>query len=495
MQGRQAVSRAAFPSRARAIVDQLAERLTFVELRTRPVHPETRAALARRWAELPDGVKTPSQTLGQHAVGCEGTHGVFPKCNLACTPCYHSRDANQVAVDGGHTRREVTEQMALLRRLRGPRAHAQLIGGEVTLLPPDDHAATLQVMRDHGRDPMSMTHGDIDYAYLEALALGPDGRARFRRLSFAGHFDMMMFGRRDIARPPDEAALTPYRLRFAAMFQRLQREHGVRHFLAHNMTVTPTNLGQIAGVVRACREAGFGLFSFQPAAFVGDDRRWHEGYREATGDDVWAEVEKGVGTRLPFRALQIGDERCNRTTYGFYVGPDYYPILDDEDPVDLRLRDAFLARFGGVSFSGTEPGVLAVKVLRVVLRHPGVAGRFLGWAARRGRRIGLRPLLRHGIRPCTFVMHSFMDATDVAPAWDALRRGETCAEPRLKDTQDRLRACSYAMAHPESGELVPACVQHSVLDPVENVALRRLLPLTPVDRGTRRTSRPVGARV
>jgi hypothetical protein len=33
------------------------------------------------------------------------------------------------------------------------------------------------------------------------------------------------------------------------------------------------------------------------------------------------------------------------------------------------------------------------------------------------------------------------------------------------------------MAHPETGELVPACVQHSVLDPVENVKLRRLLPI------------------
>jgi hypothetical protein len=35
------------------------------------------------------------------------------------------------------------------------------------------------------------------------------------------------------------------------------------------------------------------------------------------------------------------------------------------------------------------------------------------------------------------------------------------------------------MAHPEHGELVPACVQHSVLDPQENLRLQRLLPLTP----------------
>ena len=118
-------------------------------------------------------------------MGCEGTHGVFPKCNLACTPCYHSRDANRVAISGEHTRSEVREQMALLHRIRGPRAHAQLIGGEVSLLPAEDHAATLQIMRAHGREPMSMTHGDFDDDYLLALALGPDGTPQLPRLSFA----------------------------------------------------------------------------------------------------------------------------------------------------------------------------------------------------------------------------------------------------------------------------------------------------------------------
>ena len=33
------------------------------------------------------------------------------------------------------------------------------------------------------------------------------------------------------------------------------------------------------------------------------------------------------------------------------------------------------------------------------------------------------------------------------------------------------------MAHPDTGELVPACVQHALLDPAENLELRRLLPI------------------
>ena len=93
-----------------------------LERATRPVDPETRAALDRRWAELPEAVRTSAQTLGRAGMGCEGTHGVFPRCNFSCTPCYHSRQSNQVRVDGSHTVAEVEAQMAFLRASRAPHA-------------------------------------------------------------------------------------------------------------------------------------------------------------------------------------------------------------------------------------------------------------------------------------------------------------------------------------------------------------------------------------
>jgi hypothetical protein len=446
----------------------------------RPVDPEFAAVLVRRWAELPDSARTAGQVLGRHGVGCEGTHGVFPQCNLACTPCYHSRDANRVRIDGPHTLAQVREQMGLLRRLRGPRAHAQLIGGEVTLLDPDDHAEALRVMQAHGREPMSMSHGDVDYEYLERLVLGPGGRRRLRRVSFAAHFDSLMFGRRGIPRPPDEASLNPYRERFAAMFVRLRREHKVRCFLAHTMTVTPANLGQVAGVVRDCRAMGYGMFSFQPAAFVGDERRWHENYRDVTGGKVWAQIERGVGARLDFHVFEHGDVRCNRAAYGFWCGDRWYPFLDGGDRRDLAVRDAFFRYFGAVSFTGTPPALLAVRLALVVAAHPRVVALAAGWAARAARRVGLRRLLRCHIRPVSYVMHQFMDAADVTRAWELMQRGQASGEPRIRATQERLAACHYAMAHPENGTLVPACVQHGVLDPAENHALRTLLPIPAV---------------
>lgn len=446
----------------------------------RPVDPEFAAALSRRWAGLPETARTAGQALGRHAVGCEGTHGVFPQCNLACTPCYHSRDANQVRVDGPHTLAQVEAQLSLLRDLRGPRAHAQLIGGEVTLLPPDDHAAALQIMRDHGREPMSFTHGDVDYGYLKKLVLGPGGRVRLRRVSFAAHFDSLMFGRRGIPRPPDEASLNPYRERFAAMFARLRREHGVRYFLAHNMTVTPANLGQVASVVRDCAAMGYGMFSFQPAAFVGDERRWHEDYRDVTGDQVWAQIERGAGARLDYRVFEHGDVRCNRAAYGFWAGDRWYPFLDGADPRDLAVRDAFFRYFGPVSFTGTPAPLLAARIALITAAHPGVLPLAARWAARTVRRAGLRRLLRHRVRPVSYVMHQFMDAADVQPAWELMQRGQASADPRIRATQERLAACHYAMAHPEHGTLVPACVQHGVLDPEENRNLRTMLPMPTV---------------
>jgi hypothetical protein len=450
----------------------------------RPGDPEFVAAMARRWAELPESARTPGQVLGRHGVGCEGTHGVFPKCDLACTPCYHSRDANRVRVDGAHTVAQVEAQLGLLRAVRGPRAHAQLIGGEVTLLDPDDHAAALAMMRRHGREPMSFTHGDFGYDYLKRLVLGPDGRVRLRRVSFAAHFDMFMFGRRGIARPPDEASLNPYRARFAGMFSRLRREHGVRYFLAHNMTVTPGNLGQVAAVVRDCRAMGYRMFSFQPAAFVGDDRRWREPYRDVTTEAVWAQIERGAGARLDYHVFEHGDVRCNRVAYGFWAGDRWYPFLDGSDPRDLAVRDAFFRYFGPVSFTGTPAPLLAVTIVGVVARHPQVAVLAVRWLLRSARRTGLRRLLRHGAQPVSYVMHQFMDAADVAPAWELMRRGRVSGDLRIRATQERLAACSYAMAHPEDGTLVPACVQHAVLDPAENRELRRLLPIAEV-RGTR----------
>lgn len=464
------------------------------ELATRPIHPDTRIALDRRWAELPEHARTDNQLLGRCAVGCEGTHGVFPKCDLTCSPCYHSADANKVRIDGAHTLSEVDEQMAFLRTIRGPRSHAQLIGGEVSLLPAEDHAQALLTMREYGREPMSMTHGDFSYEYLLDVVLGPDGRPRFDKVSFAAHFDSLMRGRRGAVRPRSEAELNPFREKFARMFVDLKRDHGVKSYLAHNMTVTPSNVDQVSSVTRDVLEMPFDMMSFQPAAFIGDDRRWKEDFDEVTIDAVWDRIEEGAGHAIPWKATQFGDPRCNRSTVGMRVDGTFAVLLDADDPRDIAARDRFLDHFGGMIFGGIPKHVLTVKIVRALAGHPGDIPPLIGLASRVVKRAGgVRRMLRAARRGRlgfkTFVVHNFMDAAQVKPAWDLMEQGIASDDPVLRETQERLGSCMYAMSHPEDGRLVPACTQHSVLDPIENVGLRKLLPLT-----GRATTAPIATR-
>jgi hypothetical protein len=186
--------------------------------------------------------------------------------------------------------------------------------------------------------------------------------------------------------------------------------------------------------------------------------------------------------------FEHGDVRCNRAAYGFWCGDRWYPFLDGSDPRDLAVRDAFFRYFGPVNFTGTPAPVLAARIALITAAHPAVLALAARWAARTLRRVGLRRTLKHGVRPVSFVMHQFMDAADVRPAWELMQRGQVSDNPQIRATQERLAACHYAMAHPEDGTLVPACVQHCLLDPQENRDLRTLLPLPEVPR--RRAGRP-----
>ena len=167
---------------------------------------------------------------------------------------------------------------------------------------------------------------------------------------------------------------------------------------------------------------------------------WKEDYRAFSTDRVWEEIERGAGARLHHRALQIGDARCNRTAYGAYSGDRYVPLLDEDDAADQRWLQDFIAAFGGMDFAA-RPALLAARLARGFARHPRALPGLAGWAWRFAARAGGPvQLARHRPRALTFVMHAFMDARDVRPAWEALRRGEVAEDPRIRATQERLEA-------------------------------------------------------
>ena len=192
-------------------------------------------------------------------------------------------------------------------------------------------------------------------------------------------------------------------------------------------------------------------------------------------------MEKGAGAELDYKVLQTGDERCNRTAFGFYVYDKWLPVLSSKDPRDILARDLFYKHLGGINYNA-KIWELLPRLLRVAIAHPVTVKEGAAWLGRQIERSGgllqvLRAIATKNIVPMTFVMHRFMNAEDVKVAWDLMEKGIDSQEPTIKETQERLRGCFYAMAHPEDGRVVPACVQHSVLDPDENVALSQLLPL------------------
>ena len=199
-------------------------------------------------------------------------------------------------------------------------------------------------------------------------------------------------------------------------------------------------------------------------------------YDAITIDAVWREIERGAGARLPWRHLQMGDERCNRAAYGVLAGERWIPLLDDLDPRDLVARDRFLDSFGGMDFDRRVGPVLA-GCLRVLLRHPRVAPVALGWAVRFARRLGVTGLRS---RACARddLRRARLHGRRRRPGGVADDGGrDRPDDPGVQAARERLQACSYAMAHPETGRIVPACVQHSVLDPGENRLLARQLPM------------------
>jgi len=445
---------------------------------TRPFNPEKASMLKKRWEELPDFIKTENQMIGRNSTGCEGSQGVFPKCNLACYPCYHSENANKVPINGEHTLNELDKQLRFLQKERGAgNTFFQLIGGEVTLLGPQIHAQALLKIQSYNRIPMSFTHGDFDDFYLHELL--KHGRGKIKHLSFGGHFDTTMIGRKGIKRVNYEKDLWPYRQAFQQKFEDIKKQYKVSYFLAHDMTVTSKNVEQIPEVIQQCRSLGFRLLAFQPEALIGNEKRWsvvrhsdHWGGSNDNGDYVWSMIEKGMGRSLPYKMMQTGDYRCNRTTWGVFFGKKYVPLFEENSSIDRRARNHFqeMGMLGFQLFHPDVPWKTLICALRGMLNKKQWFFSFLLWSSHFIYRAGFHILL-HRPKAVTIVMHRFMDAADVKEAMKWNKKKQWSDDINIKATQERLQACMYSMAHPDTNELVPACVQHGVLDQAINERL------------------------
>lgn len=421
-----------------------------------PVLAETRRNLERSWARVPERYRVPQQMLGRGGNGCGATIGVIPRCDFACVGCYLGEDANRIPREPLDA---IKQQLRALRPSLGHAGNLQLTDGEVTLLPDDELIELLRYARGLDLIPMVMTHGDAFRrrpGLLERLVV--EGGL----VEVSVHIDTTQRGRLgpEYRYARREEDLMPLRDEFAALLGDVQRRTGRRLRAATTMTVTAENLTGVPAVVRwLTRHADvFRLVSFQPVAQVG---RTLDGLGGGvTVEALWAQIAVGLegrsdeAARVAQGQMWVGHPGCNRYMPGVVLAdggrpPRFQPLRKAGEPVDERVVDGFLARFGGISFRLDGALERVARWAGLLVAEPRfVAGNVgpyaLHWLRRfdpvrpfrlLGRLLAGRARL-HGF---VFVSHHFMSRDEI--------------ETPLG--QERLALCVFHV--PVDGRLVPMC--------------------------------------
>lgn len=400
---------------------------TLLRILREPVLRETRENLARSRARLLPQYRTPQQMLGRQGNGCGATIGAMPRCDFACRGCYLGDDANEVPAASLD---EIEAQMRDLRPMLGHAGNLQLTDGEVTLRPVDDVIELLRHADAIGLIPMLMTHGDSFRrrpGLLERLMV----EGGLREVSI--HVDTTQRGRKGARwrAAATEGELNALRDEFAELLRQAQRTTGREIRGATTLTVTRDNLSGVPDVMRwIARNADvFRLISFQPIAQVGRTEHGLGGGVDV--DELWSAIGAGLehdGTL--HRSYQwLGHPDCNRFVHGVLAAPEdgpprYLPVRVEGDGDGPRIVDAFLDRFGGVSFRRDDRMQRLVRALALLVRAPGfVAANLPAWArywlnrldpGHPWRAAGALITGRTRLRSLVIVSHHFMSAAQLA---------------------------------------------------------------------------------
>ena len=407
---------------------------------------ELKDLVARKWSELPESLRTPTQLAGVGGVACGATHGVLERCNFACTSCYLTEFANAVPPLPFE---EVRRQLDTMRTHLGPGGKAQITSGEVTLLPLEDLGRIVAYAREIGLDPMVMTNGERfldEPEYLHELVKSYG----LRKVSI--HIDTTQRGRKALREGMSERDLHPLRDRFAALIRSTRQLTRARLHAAQTVTVNATNLDGVADITEwALRNAdAFRMISFQPVAAVG--RTQDDSPDHVSMETVWERVCRAAGRPLNERAMVFGHPRCNVTVpLAILSSGDKRRIFE---PIragstgDQTLYGGLLRTLSTAVDTDDGLGATIAHGALPLLRGPGLLARGLAYAVRRAwsdrRTLGfatarLLTLRKVRVHPQIFVVHSFMNSDEL-------------------DTplgRERLDACVFRV--PVDGEMVPMC--------------------------------------
>ena len=417
--------------------------LSWVQNFLHPLNKERLSALRERWRDFPARARTSHQAIGRYVVGCGATHGIHERCNFGCTACYLGVNANR---QQPKPFAEVKRQLDQLRAFLGPGGNVQITSGEVTLLPRAELARIVKYARDLELSPMVMTHGDVLLAnpdYLDFLV--KEGGL----LKVSIHVDITQRGRVGFARPESERQLNQVRDRMAELLRGNRRRTGTKLKAATTMTVNSANLNQLGDVVAWFLKNldCFRILSLQPQAETGRTRK----PGAASTERVWQELEKAMGSRLNPHPFQFGHKQCTRFCLFLSLEtPGRQILLEAVRPanaMDSRLVTRFMADFAGIVLNNRSTREIASTLAGMLVRKPWWLFRLAGYALRRGwqERHHLPRVLwalcrfKLRLRPGALVIHSFMDASEIATDLG----------------RERLDACVFKL--PVDGRMVAMC--------------------------------------
>jgi molybdenum cofactor biosynthesis enzyme MoaA len=348
----------------------------------------------------------PGQVAGRrYPIGCVSLE-ITQRCNLDCTACYLSEDAELLR---DPPLEALLRRIVDLRARYGPDTDVQISGGEPTLRKRHELRAIVAAVAAAGMRSSLFTNGLLVTRELlaELAAAG--------LTDVAYHVDLTQQHRGYAS----EGELNALRERMIACARGLPLQ------VMFNTTVNAANVHEVPALVRFfARHADAVRFvAFQMQADTG---RGDSGARGAVvnQDSLIAAIRTGAGAALDFDVLTAGHRACNRFAMAWVVGERMHDALAERETVRRLMAASADIRIDRRSRAAALRSLAAGFAARPALWLPTA-----GWLARNLWRIRADLSAARGrLNKLSFLIHNFMDARSLE--------------------RERLEACVFMAATP-----------------------------------------------
>ncbi len=348
----------------------------------------------------------------RYPIGCVSLE-VTQRCNLDCSACYLSEDAELLR---DPPLEELLRRIADLRARYGPDTDVQISGGEPTLRKRHELRAIVAAVKAAGMRSSLFTNGLLVTRELlaELAAAG--------LTDVAYHVDMTQ-QHRGYA---NEVELNALRERMVGCARGLPLQ------VMFNTTVNAANLHEIPAVVkffaRNADAVRFVAFQMQADTGRGDTGARGTGVDQ---DSLIAAIRAGTGVALDFDVLTAGHRACNRFAMAWVVGERMHDALAERATVQ-RL----MAASADLAIDRRSRAAAVRSLVAGFAARPKLWGPAAGWLACSLWRIKADLWATRGrLNKISFLIHNFMDARHL--------------------DRERLDACVFMAATPDGP--LPMC--------------------------------------